>query len=168
MSSLRDWWPFDFYSIAWLAPGKHLLIYPISNNETLNIVAFVTTTKEELGDTKESWTLTGDKADVLREFKDFDAPAVRAIENMNTKPHKWVLYDRQPFKQWVFADGKVALLGDAAHAMLPHQGAQNSVNGLLLFISQLVDILRTLKEDADIASSNRCGSWSSDRGWLHP
>jgi salicylate hydroxylase len=122
MSALNEWWPFDYYSMAWLAPGKHFLIFPVSQDKILNIVAFVNTKKEDLGDTEESWTLAGDKADVEREFKDFDTPVRRVIENMNTKPNKWVLYDRQPFQKWVFAGGKVALLGDAAHAMLPHQG----------------------------------------------
>jgi salicylate hydroxylase len=123
ISKLRDWWPFQTYSVAWLARGKHMLVFPISSDNTLNVVSFVTTKKEDLGDTtQESWTMTGDKDSVRHEFRDFDAPVQRIIEAMDTKPLKWILYDRQPSKQWVFAGGKVVLLGDAAHAMLPHQG----------------------------------------------
>ncbi|KAL1969663.1 hypothetical protein VTN77DRAFT_8216 [Rasamsonia byssochlamydoides] len=124
MSEVQGWWPFDTYSVSWLAPGKHVLVYPISSNNILNIVAFVTTKKEDLGDTtQESWTMAGDKDSVKRDFSEFDTPVQRVIELMDTQPQKWILYDRQPFKRWVFAGGKVALLGDAAHAMLPHQGA---------------------------------------------
>lgn len=123
MSEVQGWWPFDTYSVSWLAPGKHVLVYPISSNKILNIVAFVTTKKEDLGDTvQESWTMAGDKDSVRRDFSEFDTPVQRVIELMDTQPQKWILYDRQPFKKWVFAGGKVALLGDAAHAMLPHQG----------------------------------------------
>ena len=41
---------------------------------------------------------------------------------MDEKPSKWILNDREPLEQWVWANGKVVLMGDAAHAMLPHQG----------------------------------------------
>lgn len=133
ISKLEDWWPLESYSAAWLAPGKHFLVFPISQNKILNIVGFVTTKKEDLGDAKESWTLTSDKESVRKEFAEFNSTVQRIIEYMNTSPLKWVLYDRQSFKRWVFAGGKVALLGDAAHAMLPHQGrlahpAQHSYN----------------------------------------
>jgi salicylate hydroxylase len=35
---------------------------------------------------------------------------------------KWKLNDRELLSQWCYMDGKVVLSGDAAHAMLPHQG----------------------------------------------
>jgi len=34
---------------------------------------------------------------------------------MEDEPGCWALYDRLPYKQWVFEDGKVVLMGDAAH-----------------------------------------------------
>jgi len=85
-------------------------------------VAFTSALEEDLENATESWTLAGDKAAVQEEFKDFEVTVQHIMEHMDTKPQKWLLFDRMPFKQWVFADGKVALLGDAAHAMLPHQG----------------------------------------------
>ncbi|KAL9106507.1 MAG: hypothetical protein Q9227_008486 [Pyrenula ochraceoflavens] len=128
-SKVRNWWPLPSYGANWLSRGRHFLVFPIGkdengDNKTLNIVAFVTTRKEDLaGGDKESWTLTADKEDVLREFEGFEPTVRRVIENMDAKPAKWLLHDRQPFQQWVFGGGKVVLLGDAAHAMLPHQGA---------------------------------------------
>jgi len=123
MLEVRPWWPFETFSVLWLAHGKHVLVYPISSNNILNVVLFVTTKKEDLDTTQESWTMIGDLDSVRRDFKEFDTPVQRIIEHMDKNPLKWILYDRQPFKQWVFAGGKVALLGDAAHAMVPHQGA---------------------------------------------
>jgi salicylate hydroxylase len=122
MSDIRPWWTYETFSVSWLAPGKHVLVYPISSNNILNVVLFVTTKREDLDTTQESWTMAGDVDSIRRDFKEFDTPVQRIIELMDTNPSKWILYDRQPFKQWIFARGKVALLGDAAHAMLPHQG----------------------------------------------
>lgn len=42
---------------------------------------------------------------------------------MPTNPSKWLISDREPLEDWIWAGGRVVLLGDAAHAMLPHQGA---------------------------------------------
>jgi salicylate hydroxylase len=112
-----------------------VLVFPISQNRTLNIVAFSSAKEGPLEEAKESWTLKGDKGEVQREFKDFNETVQRMFEHMDTKPLKWLLFDRMPFKEWVFAEGKVVLLGDAAHAMLPHQGdfasIKKLINGLL-------------------------------------
>jgi salicylate hydroxylase len=119
---IADDWPLDTYATVFMAPGKHFLTFPISSNKIVNIVAFVTTPWEDLGDVKESWTLTSDKSAVEDHFKEF-APAVKTvISKMNTNPLKWILFDREPSPEWVFSGGKVVLLGDAAHAMCPHQG----------------------------------------------
>lgn len=124
IADIQDQWPLSTYATIWMAPGKHFLTFPISDNQTLNVVCFVSTPWDKLGvdEVKESWTLQGDRADVQQEFKDF-APTVQSIiEHMETNPLKWILFDRNSCQQWSFAGGKVALLGDAAHAMCPHQG----------------------------------------------
>ncbi|KAF2097138.1 FAD/NAD(P)-binding domain-containing protein [Rhizodiscina lignyota] len=123
ISQLESWWPLKTYSASWLGPDRHLLVFPISDNKTLNIVAFVATPESELGGLKESWTATGDRNDTLKAFEDFDETVRKVIGSMPERPSKWVLNDREPLDQWVFAGGKVVLMGDAAHAMLPHQGA---------------------------------------------
>ena len=72
---------------------------------------------------KESWTATGNRDDTLKAFENFDETIEKVIRLLPENPSKWVLNDRDPLDQWVFAGGKVVLMGDAAHAMLPHQGA---------------------------------------------
>ncbi|EXJ67159.1 uncharacterized protein A1O5_09806 [Cladophialophora psammophila CBS 110553] len=123
ISKLESNWPFQTYSVSWLGKDKHFLVFPISNNRILNIVAFVATEEEKLGGLKESWTATGNKSDLAKDFADFDKTVLEIISHMPEHPSKWVLNDRKPLPQWVFAQGKVVLMGDAAHAMLPHQGA---------------------------------------------
>lgn len=122
LEKIKDSWKHPTFSTLFMAPGKHFLTFPISSNKILNVVGFVTTPWENLGDAKESWTLASEKAVVEKEFEDF-APAVQTvIENMDTNPLKWILFDRKSSPEWVFSGGKVVLLGDAAHAMCPHQG----------------------------------------------
>ncbi|KAL1881462.1 hypothetical protein VTK73DRAFT_3524 [Phialemonium thermophilum] len=117
---LESWWPFQTYSASWLGPDKHFLVFPISRNTILNIVAFVTAEDDE---TKESWSVTGTRAEVAEAFASFEPTVRKTISFMNENPTKWVLNDRDLLDQWVYGNGKIVLMGDAAHAMLPHQGA---------------------------------------------
>ncbi|KAL6872278.1 FAD/NAD(P)-binding domain-containing protein [Trichoderma longibrachiatum] len=120
IKDLESWWPFPSYSISWLGPDKHFLAFPISRNTILNIVAFVYSDDDR---TKESWTATGHRSEVQKEFESFDATVRKTISFMNEHPSKWILNDRDLLDQWVYGNGKIVLMGDAAHAMLPHQGA---------------------------------------------
>ncbi len=128
-------WPFPSYSVAWLAKHRHLLVFPISRNEQLNIVAFVTKPENEVADVKESWTSICDRQEVFNDFAGFDKTAQEVLSLMPEQPSKWRLNDRQPLDRWHYMNGKVILLGDSAHAMLPHLGAgagQSMEDGWLL------------------------------------
>ena len=122
IDKIQSWWSLPTYSASWLGKGRHLLVFPISRNKLLNVVAFVATDETELGDLKESWTAVGDREEALRAYAHFEPAVRRIIELMPETPSKWLLNDREPLEEWVYMNGKVALLGDAAHAMLPHQG----------------------------------------------
>ena len=122
-SKIEAWWPFPTYSVSWLSKDKHFFVFPISQNRTLNIVAFVSTPEETLGGLRESWTSTGERSQLAKDFEDFEETVRKVISLMDSRPSKWILNDREPLEQWVWARGKVVLMGDAAHAMLPHQGA---------------------------------------------
>lgn len=116
-------WPFPSYSVLWVAKHRHYLVFPISCNTQLNIVAFVTKGEEEVADVKESWTSVCDRKDVEEDYKGFDKYVQELISLMPERPSKWRINDRKPLDLWHYLDGKVCLLGDAAHAMTPHLGA---------------------------------------------
>ena len=61
----------------------------------------------------------GDTRDLLETFGDWAAP-VPEILRRSTDVLQHRLYDRPPARRWT--DGRVALLGDAAHPMLPFLG----------------------------------------------
>jgi len=75
---------------------------------------------------KESWSAPGDP-DVLRaEFEGWE-PRIGTLLSQVQNTFRWALYDREPLPVWT--KGRLTLLGDAAHPMLPHlgQGANQSI-----------------------------------------
>lgn len=122
MSAISDW-PYDSYATMWLAKHKHFFVYPISKGEELNIIAFVNKDETEAGRVAESWTTTCDRVDVQRDFAEHESAVQSVIRAMRDNPSRWRINDREPLNTWHFMAGKVILLGDAAHAMLPHLGA---------------------------------------------
>jgi salicylate hydroxylase len=75
---------------------------------------------------EESWSARGDREEVLRLFAGWH-PQVRALIAETDQVFKWALFDRPPLDTWTRR--RVALLGDAAHPMLPYmaQGASQSI-----------------------------------------
>jgi salicylate hydroxylase len=103
---------------SWVAPHSHAVTYFVRRGELVN---FVGVTEHETW-RSESWTERGDKADLLRDFAGWH-PTVRAVVEAIDEPYRWALFVRRPLPKW--SDGRVTLLGDACHPMLPYmaQGA---------------------------------------------
>ena len=106
----------------WLGSGRHLVHYPISAGKLVNIVAIVPAADWRT----ESWTAEGRVDDLLAAFEGWD-PRVLQLLAAATDTRCWALVDRSPLSRWTA--GRVALLGDAAHAMLPFfaQGAAQAI-----------------------------------------
>ncbi|MER6936118.1 FAD-dependent monooxygenase [Nocardioides sp. NPDC127514] len=106
----------------WIGPGHHLVHYPVSGGEYVNLVAFA-----PAGDyTTESWTATATVEEFLTEFEGWDRRLTDLIRAAGT-PGRWALLDREPLTHWSQAGATV--LGDAAHPMFPFfaQGAAQAI-----------------------------------------
>jgi salicylate hydroxylase len=106
--------------------------YYLRRGELVNFVGVV----ERTGWQNESWTERGDKTDLAADFKGFAKPIAAIIEQA-TDCYRWALFDRDPLEEW--CRGRVTLLGDACHSMLPFlaQGAVMSIEDAWVLSRQL-------------------------------
>ncbi|KAK3991273.1 putative salicylate hydroxylase [Cladorrhinum sp. PSN332] len=116
------------------AASRRLVSYPCRDREIHNFAALYLDTDMK-GVTNEDYLATVDKADVLERFKGFH-PSLLSVVNKATDIKRWPLLYRPPIPTWY--RGRLALAGDAAHPMLPHQGqggAQGIEDGCALGIA---------------------------------
>jgi salicylate hydroxylase len=107
----------------WMGPGAHLVAYPISGGRQINIVAVVPGTWNRPG-----WNVPGDGLELTAIFEasHWPGPARMLIGAVDVW-RRWALFTMPENIEWT--SGSFALLGDAAHAMLPFaaQGAAMAV-----------------------------------------
>jgi salicylate hydroxylase len=112
----------ELVSHNWMGPGGHVVHYWVSAGRMMNVICVV-----EHGDwTGESWTDKGDVAEVLARYEGWH-PMVRGLIGAFPETFVWALHDRAELPSW--SAGRVTLLGDACHPMLPMmaQGAAQAI-----------------------------------------
>ncbi|SON55590.1 3-hydroxybenzoate 6-hydroxylase [Hartmannibacter diazotrophicus] len=95
----------------WMGAGRHLVHYPVRSARELNLVAILAADWRE-----EGWDHPASPVDVLSCYQDWPRQ-VRHLLGLPKTWRKWALCAVDPSGPW--ARGRIALMGDAAHAMLP-------------------------------------------------
>lgn len=101
--------------IIWAGEKTHLVHYPLRRGELYNLVAVFHSDKYV-----EGWDAFGEPEELHERFAGTCANVRELLERIETWK-MWVLCDREPVKEW--SDGRVTLLGDAAHPMLQYLAA---------------------------------------------
>lgn len=103
-------------SMCNMAPGCLTTTYPVEKGTLLNLVACRSLDKWEHDD----WVVPSSQEAVLKDFAGC-GPVMQKVISMMDKPAMWALFDHPECS--TFYKGRFALIGDAAHASTPHQGA---------------------------------------------
>ena len=110
--------------IKWWGPIPESQIVTNAVNKKKELFLFASMPETSLVD--ESWSMSGDVERVKEYFSGYHED-IRKVVNSITKIDKTALYDRKPLDRW--SKGRVTLLGDACHAMVPFM-AQGAAMGL--------------------------------------
>lgn len=117
---------------VWAGKRRHAVTYRLRRGSLANFVGVVECA--EPGD--ESWTSVGAREQALKDFKGWN-PVIQRIIDEAPLLMRWSLYDRPELSSW--QDGRVVLLGDACHPMLPFmaQGAVMAIEDAYVLSREL-------------------------------
>lgn len=120
----------------WMGPGAHLLHYPIGNGEQ----NFLLVQRHDGPWADRSWVVPAEKDEHLAAFEGW-APALLEMISAAPAAERWALFNRPPLHRW--SQGRITLIGDAAHAMVPHhgQGANQSIEDAIVLADCLMAAL---------------------------
>jgi len=101
--------------VQWVGPGCHFIAYYIRNGKQVNIVTQQDTDKW----VEEGWSTRGDVEEMRASFPNPE-PRLAKLLSLVKECSKWGLFTRPLTQNW--GRGRIQLIGDAAHAMLPNAG----------------------------------------------
>ncbi|KAF9888871.1 hypothetical protein FE257_008240 [Aspergillus nanangensis] len=102
-----------------MGQDRRLVMSPARNGSIYGVVALVPDESMHESSSHTSWTTKGDHSKMLSSFAEFPSWAQRPL-HLAKDVGLWQLRDLDPLSSW--CRGRVLLIGDAAHAMLPTQG----------------------------------------------
>lgn len=127
----------------WLGPDQHLVCYPISAGRQVSFGATVAASDWH----QESWTAQGDVGELAAAYAGWHPDVVRLIAAAD-RVSRWALHDRDGIDR--LSAGRVAVIGDAAHPMLPFQaqGANQAIEDAVVLAACLAGVDRGELGDA--------------------
>ncbi|HEY5225815.1 MAG TPA: FAD-dependent monooxygenase [Methylovirgula sp.] len=154
----------------WLGRGAHLVHYPLRGGKVINIVA-VADASVGVDWNADIWSQAGDSAEIEARFADWHAQA-RSLIATARDWRKWPLVALDPLPEWT--SGRVALMGDAAHPMLPFlaQGAAQAIEdaamlGAMLMPDAPIEPCLAAYAAARRPRANRVQAASRRQGWIY-
>ncbi|KAF8191424.1 FAD/NAD(P)-binding domain-containing protein [Mycena galopus ATCC 62051] len=114
--------PVDTRICAFTGIDQHIIAFPIQSGKIVNIVAFATDNSVPVGSVEVTgpWVEPVPQQELLDKFDGWGPDVMAIVKHMKT-PSKWSIHMLTPLETYV--RGKIALVGDAAHAMAPHLGS---------------------------------------------
>ncbi|UZF94219.1 FAD-dependent monooxygenase [Bosea sp. NBC_00550] len=117
-----------------LGPGRHAVHYPVDGGKQINIVVV-----RQAKEAREGWSRDGERR-IVTEHLAGASPALRELAGAAEGWQVWSLFDRKPA---AMAQGRIALMGDAAHPILPFlaQGASLAIEDAAVLARLLAEKL---------------------------
>ena len=131
-------------AIRRIGEGCHVVGYPIREGKFFNIVL----TQKAIHTVGTAYVVGVSSAEVRNLYKDWDPNLRKILEFLPDPVLEWRLCDMEPMDSWIFPGGKICLLGDACHTMLPSaaQGAGMSIEDG----AAIAELLARATDESDI------------------
>jgi len=109
--------------LNWVGPDKHIITFPIQARKLINIVVFSTNSGVPVGsvDSPSPWVQSASQEELLGDYSGWGDDVITMLKQIKN-PSKWYIHFLDPPLP-SYVRQRVVLVGDAAHAMLPHLGA---------------------------------------------
>lgn len=106
-------------STMYIGQNAYAISYPIMRAQQVNVGLYVLRENWDAGD---AWTRPVKKSDMHRDFAHMMGPHIQSLmKYFPDEPVQWAVFEHPPIP--TYTSSRIAILGDAAHASTPHQGA---------------------------------------------